>query len=255
MNSFLEFTEPVLQLTKPLLQVLPQYAQVIGLHIRHQKLGDEAANDEKAEQCIATLLSPNRTVLRGYRRTSTTNGTTRRTSTDSSLPDASSQPRPGQRRCVLLIATDRASSLARLSSFASNTLGCDVLYAGRGSNQTAEGAKAADAGLSTEHGHWPGATALADIHLLGHAHTFIGTAVSTFSQLPGSMVAAQAMRRAAMLGVGNPEPNPDPNSDPNADFNPDPNPILVLDARGQCRYDDDRVVFKATTTTRKWKKE
>ena len=218
MNYFLEFTAPVLELTQPLLRMLPQYSHVIGLHVRHQKLvvEKETLQDERAEQCMATLFSPNITSLRGYR------GINTNTSVVSVLSDARSLTSAKPRKCAFLVATDRASSLVRLSSYVSNSLGCDVLYTGRATNLTEEDAREADHRLRTEHGQWSGVTALADIYLLGHAHVFIGTVGSTFSQLPANLVAARAMRGggSATHGVGN--------------------PILVIDAGSHgCLFDDD----------------
>lgn len=127
------------------------------MHIRHQRLNRtlERLIDDGMEVCLRHVLH----TVRGRNR-----------SVD--LP------------CAILLATDRASTLIRMSQVIEG-MNCSVHLVPRGmSRPEARG----------EHGPWGDSKlSIADLYLLGHADYFLGSQISSYSTLIANSIAARRM--------------------------------------------------------------
>jgi hypothetical protein len=95
-----------------------------------------------------------------------------------------------QKKCALLVASDRNSSIAQLTQWASSR-NCDVIVVPKPEVDVNKYMAACGGDiLCMEQGAFArGIVQLADIYLLGHAQYFVGTTSSTFSRLIGNRVA------------------------------------------------------------------
>jgi hypothetical protein len=96
----------------------------------------------------------------------------------------------GKKKCALLLASDRHTSVAQLTQWGSNRH-CDVIVVPKPEVDVNKYMAACGGNiLCIEQGpHARGIVQLADIYLLGHAQYYVGTTQSTFSRLIGNRVA------------------------------------------------------------------
>lgn len=137
---------------------------LIGLHLRHQRLGDEDQLDSNAESCLK--------LIRSY-----------------THPD---------QKCYILLASDRASSLQRIPRFA-QTLNCNVLYVPRNMEEAVHNWEGNLTLPFSEQGPWRNSIiSMADYSFLSRSHLMIGTEQSTFSQLIASSVSSYSVARGKL---------------------------------------------------------